>query len=79
MQNHYRDYFHSDTKKNLKDCMTITLRSDKEVQVRKEAEKRWKVDETERKSQNKVGSENEQHKIEHTYESEKLKVSKLDD
>ena len=31
MQNQSTDFFPSDTKKNLKDCMTITLRSGKEL------------------------------------------------
>ena len=38
-QNQSRDSFPSDTKKNPKDCMEITLRSGKELQVIKEAEK----------------------------------------
>ena len=38
MQNQYRDSFPSDTKKNPKDCMTITLRSGREFQKRKEEE-----------------------------------------
>ena len=40
MQNQYRDSFPSDTKKNPKDCMEITLKSDRELQKRKEDEKR---------------------------------------
>ena len=39
MQNQSKDYFPSDTKKNPKDCMTITLRSGRELQKRKEEEK----------------------------------------
>ena len=39
MQNQFRDSFPSDTKKNPKDCMTITLRSGKELQGRNEVEK----------------------------------------
>ena len=35
MQNQSRDAFPSDTKKNPKDCMTIALRSDKELQKHK--------------------------------------------
>ena len=43
LQNQSRDSFSSDTKKNPKDCMVITLRSDKELQDRKEVKKkkRW--------------------------------------
>ena len=40
LQNQSRDSFPSDIKKTPKDCMTITLRSGKELQVRKEAEKK---------------------------------------
>ena len=36
MQNQSKDSFPSDTKKNLKDCMAITLRSGKELHKRKE-------------------------------------------
>ena len=38
MQNQSRDSFPSDTKKNPKDCMEINLRSDRELQKRKEEE-----------------------------------------
>ena len=40
MQNQSRDAFLSDTKKNPKDCMAITLRSSKELQGINEAEKK---------------------------------------
>ena len=53
---HYRDSFSSDTKKNPKDCMAITLSSGKELQVIKEAEKRQKGDEAEKVYQNQAGS-----------------------
>ena len=36
MQNQSRDSFPSDTKKNPKDCMKVTLRSDREFHKRKE-------------------------------------------
>ena len=39
MQNQSRDSFPSDTEKNPKDCMAITLRSGKELQDKKEVEK----------------------------------------
>ena len=39
LQNQSRDSFPSDVKKNPKECMAIILRSGKELQVRKEAEK----------------------------------------
>ena len=38
-QNQSKDSFLSDTKKNPKDCMEITLRSDIELQRRKDDEK----------------------------------------
>ena len=34
MQNHSKDSFPSDTKKNPKDCMAVTLRSGREFQKR---------------------------------------------
>ena len=40
IQNQSRDSFPSDTKKTQKDCMVITLRSGKELQERKEVEKK---------------------------------------
>ena len=40
LQNQSRDSFPSDIKKNPKDCMAITLRTNKELQVKKEDEKR---------------------------------------
>ena len=46
MQNQYRDSFPSDTKKNSKDCMVVTLRSGKELQEREEAKKKKNEAET---------------------------------
>ena len=40
MQNQSMDSFPSDTKKNSKDCMEITLRNGRELQKRKEDEKK---------------------------------------
>ena len=40
MQNQSRDSFPSDTKKNPKDYMVVTLRSGKELQGREEVEKK---------------------------------------
>ena len=40
MQNHSKDSFLSDIKKNPKDCMVVTLRSGREFENRKENEKR---------------------------------------
>ena len=40
MQNQSKDAFLSDTKKNPKDCMVVTLRSGGEIESRKEEEKK---------------------------------------
>ena len=40
MQNKSKDTFPSDTKKNPKDCMVVNLRSGRELENRKEDEKR---------------------------------------
>ena len=40
MQNQSKDAFASDTRKNPKDCMVVTLRSGREVESRKEEEKK---------------------------------------
>ena len=50
MQNQSRDSFPSDTKKNPKDCMEITLRSGRELQKRDEKETKL----TEKKSKHKL-------------------------
>ena len=39
MQNQSKDAFPIDTKKNLKDCMVVTLRSGREFENRKEDER----------------------------------------
>ena len=40
MQNQSTDAFLSDTKKNPKDCMVVTLRSGREIESRKEEEEK---------------------------------------
>ena len=40
MQNQSKDAFPSNTKKNTKDCMTMTLRSSREMKEREDNEKR---------------------------------------
>ena len=40
VQNQSKDAFLSDTRKNLKDCMVVTLRSGREIDIRKEEEKK---------------------------------------
>ena len=47
MQNQFRDSFLSDTKKNPKDCMEITLRSDRGLQKIKEYEENEMIEEKE--------------------------------
>ena len=74
MKNQSRDSFPSDTKKNLKDCMAITLRSGKELQERKEAEKKQIDAETEKVDQNETDSEKKQCRNEPTNENEQLNI-----
>ena len=40
MQNQSKDAFPSDTKKNPKDCMAVTLKSGEDIENKKEDEKR---------------------------------------
>ena len=70
MQNQSRDSFPSDTKKNPKDCMGITLRSSRELQKREKEEK--KLIEKEEKAE--TGRENKLNNSEITVESEKSEV-----
>ena len=53
--------------------MAITLRSGKEVKVKKEVEKKKIDDEAEKKDQNQVGNEKKKNRTELTDESEQLK------
>ena len=57
MQNQFRDSFPSDTKKNAKDCIVVTLITGKELREREEAEKKKNVAETEQADHNSVGCE----------------------
>ena len=52
MQNQSKDAFPSDTKNNLKDCM-VTLRSGREIENRKEEEKK----KTEKVEEEEIGKE----------------------
>ena len=58
MQYQSKDAFPSDTRKNLKDCMVVTLRSGREIESRKEEEKKKteKVEGEETGKENKVRS-----------------------
>ena len=62
IQNQPKASFASDTKKNPKDCMAITLRSGKELQSRDEVEKKRTEAETEKAYHNSIGSENKKKK-----------------
>ena len=73
MKNQSRDAFLSNTKKNLKDCMTITLRSGKKLKGSKEAEKKQIDEKVEDKDQNSSGSEKKQSRNGLSYEKEQLK------
>ena len=53
--------------------MAITLRSGKEVKVKKEVEKKKNDDEAEKKDQNQVDNEKKKNRTELTDESEQLK------
>ena len=52
VQNQSRDFFPGDTKKNLKDCMTIILRSGKELKSINEVEMKQTEVETEKTDHN---------------------------
>ena len=72
MQNQSRDSFPSDTKKNPKDCMAITLRSGRELKKREEEEERKQTEKEEQEETNNSKLNNS--KI--TVESEKSEVQK---
>ena len=60
MQNRSQDAFPSDTKKNPKDCMVVTLRSGGEIESRKEEDKKKtkKVEKEETRNETKLNSSN---------------------
>ena len=60
IQNQFKDAFPSNTKKNPKDCMTISLKSGKELKEREEIEK--KMDEIEKHAE--IGEEIKQYSSE---------------
>ena len=70
MQNQSKDSFPSNTKKNPKDCMAVTLRSGREVKRRKEAEKK----KTEKVEGEETGKENKLNSSNLAEETEKEKV-----
>ena len=70
MQNQSKDSFLSDTKKNPKDCMAITLRSGRELEKRKEDEKMM----TEKDKQAETREETKLDSLEMTKECRKAEV-----
>ena len=72
MQNQSRDSFPSDTKKNPKECMEITLRSGKELENREEEKKKL----TENQEKAETGKDSKLNSSEIIVESEKLEVQK---
>ena len=73
MHNQFRDSFPSDTKKNPKDCMTVTLRSGKELQNRDEVEQKQLEEGKESRNQNSSGSENKKRRNGLSDENEQMK------
>ena len=65
-----KDAFPSDTKKNPKDCMLVTLRSGREIESREEEEKK----KTEKEGKEETGKETKLSSLELTEEAEKEKV-----
>ena len=70
MQNQSRDSFPSDTKKNPKDCMAVTLRSGRELEKRKEDENMM----TKKDKQTETGKETKLDSSEMTEEKRKAEV-----
>ena len=76
MHNQSRDSFLSDTKKNPKDCMVVTLRSRKELQGREEVEKKKNEAEIEKANQNSMSSEKKQNRAGLSNTNEQMKYPK---
>ena len=70
MQNQSKDSFPSDTKKNPRDCMEVTLRSGRELEKRKEDEEMM----TRKDKQAETGEETKLDSSEMTKEKRKLNV-----
>ena len=70
MQNQSKDAFHSDTKKNPKVCMVVTLRSGRELESRKEEEKK----KTEKDEQEETEKEDKLSNLELVKETKKEEV-----
>ena len=69
MLNKPKDAFPSDTRKNPKDCMAITLRSGRELEKR-----RFEKKNTEEKKHAEIGEEFKQHSLE---TAEEYKIAKM--
>ena len=72
IQNQTSNSFPSDTKKNPKDCMSITLKSGRELKKREEEERK----QIEKEEQEETGRDNKLNSSEITVESEKSAVQK---
>ena len=72
IQNQTSNSFPSDTKKNPKDCMSITLKSGRELKKREEEERK----QIEKEEQEETGRDNKLNSSEITVESEKSEVQK---
>ena len=69
MQNQSKDVFSSDTKKNPKDCMAVTLRSGRGLEGRKNEKKK-----TEEENHTEIGEEIKQYSSKITKEERTIKV-----
>ena len=69
MQNQSKDVFSSDTKKNPKDCMAVTLRSGRGLEGRKNEKKK-----TEEEKHTEIGEEIKQYSSKITKEERTIKV-----
>ena len=69
MQNQSKDVFPSDSKKNPKDCMVVTLRSGKELEERRNEKKK-----TEEQKHTEIGGELKQYSLEVTEEERITKM-----
>ena len=73
MQNQAKDSFPSGIKKNPKDYMAITLRSDKELKGNKDAKKKQTEVETKEVDHNSTGNKNKKRRNGLSNENEKMK------
>ena len=69
MKNQSMDAFPSDTRKNLKDCMAVTLRSGRELEEIRNEKK-----ETEEEKHAEIGEELKQHSLEVVEEDRTAKI-----